>query len=92
MLINALSVCEHYNDTMMSAMASQITGISIVYSTVCSGLDQRKHQSSASLAFVRGSDRWIHKSPVAPKMILFDDVIMAFAQEVMIKAIIQHRV
>ena len=33
-------------------MASQITGVSIVYSTVCSGADQRKHQSSASLAFV----------------------------------------
>ena len=40
----------------MSAIASQITGVSIVYSTVCSGIDQRKHrQSSASLAFVRGN-------------------------------------
>ena len=39
-------------------MASHITGISIVYSTVCSGKDQRKHQSSASLAFVRGIHRW----------------------------------
>ena len=38
----------------MSMMASQITGISIVYSTVCLGADQRKHQSSASLAFVKG--------------------------------------
>ena len=37
----------------MSAMASQITGVSIVYSTVCSGADQRKHQNSASLAFMR---------------------------------------
>ena len=34
-------------------MASQITGVSIVYSTVCSGADQRKHQRSASLAFVQ---------------------------------------
>ena len=42
-------------------MASQFTGVSIVCSTVCSGADQRKHQSSVSLAFVRGttSDRWI---------------------------------
>ena len=48
----------HYNDVIMSAMASQITGVSIVYSTVCSGVDQRKHQRSTSLAFVRGIHRW----------------------------------
>ena len=48
----------HYSDVIMSAMASQITGLTIVDSTVCSGADQRKHQSSASLAFVRGTDRW----------------------------------
>ena len=47
----------HYNDIMMSVMASQITSLSIVYATVCSDTDQRKHQSSVSLAFVRG----IHK-------------------------------
>ena len=36
------------------------TGVSIICSTVYSGTDQRKHQSSASLAFVRGTigDRW----------------------------------
>ena len=34
-------------------MASQITSLTIVYSTVYSDADQRKHQSSASLAFVR---------------------------------------
>ena len=39
----------------MSAMASQITSLTIVYSTVYSGADQRKHQSSASLAFVLGN-------------------------------------
>ena len=44
----------------MCAMASQITSVSIVYSTACSGTDQRKHQSSASLAFVGG----IHQGPV----------------------------
>ena len=42
----------HYSDVIMSAMASQITGVSIVCSAVCSGADQRKYQSSASLAFV----------------------------------------
>ena len=52
----------------MSAMASQITSLTIVYSTVYTGADQRKHQSSASLAFVRGIHRWPvnspHKGPV----------------------------
>ena len=41
----------YYNNVIMGAMASQITGLTIVYSTVYSGADQRK-QSSASLAFV----------------------------------------
>ena len=53
----------HYNDFIMSAMASQITSLTIVYSTVYSGVDQRKHQSSASLAFVRGIHRWLVNSP-----------------------------
>ena len=42
----------HYNDVIMSAMVSQITSLTIVYSTVYSGVDQRNHQSFASLAFV----------------------------------------
>ena len=42
----------HYSDVIMGALASQITSLSLVYSTVYSGADQRKHQSSASLAFV----------------------------------------
>ena len=52
----------HYNDMdiIMSTMASHITSLTIVYSSVYSGADQRKHQSSASLAFVRG----IYRSPV----------------------------
>ena len=70
----------HYNDVIISAMASQITSLTIVYSTVYSGADQRKHQSSASLAFVRGIHRWPvnspHKGPAARKMFLYDDVIM----------------
>ena len=51
---------EHYTDVTMSPMASQITSPGIVYSTVYWGADQRKHQSSASLAFVRR----IHRGPV----------------------------
>ena len=71
---------EHYSDVIMSAMTSQITSVSIVCSSVCSGTDQRKHQSSASLAFVRGIRRWLvnspHKGPVTRKMFPFGDVIM----------------
>ena len=48
----------HYNDVMMRVMASKITSLTIVYSTVYSGADQRKHQSSASQAFVRGIHRY----------------------------------
>ena len=44
----------HYTNVIMSAIASQITSLTIVYSAVYSGIDQRKYQSSASLAFVRG--------------------------------------
>ena len=47
----------------MEAMASEIISLTIVYSTVYSGADQRKHQSSASLAFVRGIHRWPVNSP-----------------------------
>ena len=68
----------------MSAMASQITGVPIVCSTVSSGADQRKHQSSASLAFLRGIHRWsvnsAHKGPVTRKMFPFDDVIMNYSK------------
>ena len=53
----------HYSDVIIGAMASQITSLTIVYSTVCSGADQRKHQSSASLAFARGIHRWPVNSP-----------------------------
>ena len=74
----------HYNDIIMSAMASQITGVSSVYSTVCSGTDQREYQSSASLAFVRGIPRWpvnpSHKGPVMRKFFPFDDVIVSLLQ------------
>ena len=71
---------KHFSDVVMGAMASQITSLTIVYSSVYSGADHRKHQSSASLAFVWGVHRWPvnspHKWPVTWKMSPFDDVIM----------------
>ena len=66
----------------MGAIASQITSLAIIYSTVYSSADPRKHQSSASLAFVRGIHRRPvnspHKWPVTRKMTPFDDVIMGW--------------
>ena len=67
-------------NVIMGAIASQITSLTIVYSTVYSDTDQRKHQSSAWLAFVRGIHRRLvncpHKCPVTRKIFPFDDVIM----------------
>ena len=64
----------------MGAIESQITSLTIVYSMVISGADQRTHESSASLAFVRGIHRGPvnspHKWPVRRKVFPFDDVIM----------------
>ena len=60
----------HHKDVIMGRIASQITSLTIVYSGVYSGADQRKHHSSESLAFV-------HKWPVTWKMFPFDDVIMS---------------
>ena len=64
----------HYSDVIMGAIASQISRLTIVSSTVCLDVDQ-KHQSSASLAFVVGIHRWPVISPVTRKMFPFDDVI-----------------
>ena len=69
-------VCHHYCDVIMGANASQITSLTIVYSTVNSGADQRKHQSFASLAFVRGIPWWPVNWPVTRKMFQFDDGIV----------------
>ena len=70
----------HCCDVIMGVMASQITSLTIVYSIVYSGPDQRKYQSSASLAFVRGIHRGPVNSscnwPVTRNMFPFDDVIM----------------
>ena len=60
MILRKHILTKHYNGVIMSAMASQITSLTSVYSTVYPVADQRKHQSSASLAFVRG----IHRRPV----------------------------
>ena len=64
----------------MGAMVSQTTRFGIISSTIYSGADQRKHQSSASLAIERGIHRWPvnspHKEPVAREMFPFDDVVM----------------
>ena len=70
----------HYDDVIMTMLACQITSLTVVYSIVYSGVNQRKHQSSASLAFVReihrGPVNVPHKWPVTRKMFPFDDVIM----------------
>ena len=64
----------------MTMLASQITSLMVVYSIVYLGVNQRKHQSSASLAFVReihrGPVNFPHKWPVTRKMFPLDDVIM----------------
>ena len=74
--------CTHYGDVITGAIAFQITSLTIVSSNVYSDADQRKHQSPASLAFVRGihwgSVKSPHTWPVTRKMFPFDDVIMNF--------------
>ena len=81
-IITTRSRCLHCGDVIKSAMAYQITSRTIVYSIVYPGADQWKHQSSASLAFVRGIHWWLmnspHKGPVTRKMFPFDDVIMIY--------------
>ena len=71
---------KHYNGIITRVMAPQIISLPTVYLGVYSGVDQRKHQSSASLAFVRGIHLWLmnspHKKPVTRKKFPFDDVIM----------------
>ena len=84
LIAQGISLSDHYNEVLMSAIASQITSFASVYSTVYSGADRSKHQSSASLASVQRIHRWRHrwpvnsphKGPVTRKMFPFDDVIM----------------
>ena len=74
------SLNTHYDDVIMTMLASQITSLPVVCSIVYSDVNQGKHQSSASLAFVReihrGPVNFPHKWPVTRKMFPFDDVIM----------------
>ena len=75
----AVKIVIHYSDVIMSSMASRITGVSVVYSTVCLGADQRKRQGSAPLAFMVGINRWQVNSPqraVTRKIFPLGDVIM----------------
>ena len=85
----------HYNDVIMSAMASQITGLTIVYPSVYSQI-QRNYQIPASLAFVRGIHRWPvnfpHKEPVIWKMFPFNDVIITRNERVNCSHIIDRNV
>ena len=73
-------ISQHYSDIINGTMASQITSLTTVYLTVYLGADQRKHQSSAPLAFVWGIHQWPvnspNKWPVTRKMFPFGDVIM----------------
>ena len=73
-------ILAHYNDVIMNTIASQITSLTIVYSTVYSGKDQRKYQSSASLALLWGIHQGLvnspHERPVTREMSPFDYVIM----------------
>ena len=77
---DSISWMDHYSDIIMDMMASQTTSLTIVYSTIYSDADQRKYQSSASLAFMQGIHQWPvnspHKWPVTRIMFPFDDVIM----------------
>ena len=70
----------HSNDVIMDMMASQNTSLTIVYSTIYSGTNQRKHQSSPSVAFVMGIHRWPVNSTCKrasnTEMFPFDDVIL----------------
>ena len=75
---------DHYSEVIMCMMVSQITCVLIACSIVCSGADQRKHQSSMSLAFVRAIHWWPvnvpHKGPVTWKIFPFDDNIIMISQ------------
>ena len=74
-------ILPHYSDVIMGVTISQISSLTIVYSTFYSDADRRKHQSSAPLAFVPGIHRGLvnspHKWPVTWQMFPFDDVIMS---------------
>ena len=80
-----LPLFSHYSDVIKDVMVSQVTNLTIEYPTVYIGTDQRKYQSSASLAFVSEIHWWPvnspQKWPVTRKMFPFDDVIMSVARQ-----------
>ena len=84
----------HYSDVIIGTMTSQITSLTTVYSTISSDADQRRHQSSASLAFVRGIHRGPvnspHKWPVTRKMFPLYDVIMYYQLDPQLKTQWHH--
>ena len=93
MIIITYIIKAHYNDVIMGVIAPQITNLTIVYSAVYSGTDQRNHQSSAPLAFVWGIHLWpvnsTHMGPVTRKIFPFDDVIMN-GDKTRLKSILIH--
>ena len=94
--LHELTRLSHCNDVIMSAMASQITSLAIVYSSVYSGAYQRQYQNSSSLAFVRRIHRSPvnspHKGPVTWKMFPFDDDIVHHASELYQRQVISWQV
>ena len=62
--ITKISLKLHYIDVIITTMGSQVTSLTVVYSTVYPDANQRKHQSSASLAYVWGihRERWIPRT------------------------------
>ena len=90
------SIKLHYNEVLMIAIASQITSLTIVYSSVYSGADQRKHQSSASVALVGGIHWWLvnspHKGPVTRKRFPIDHVIICLASSVLGSALLRKSI
>ena len=81
MFLRVFYMINHYNDVIMGMIASQITSLMIVFSSVYLDTDQRKHQSSVLLSFVWGVHRRPvnspHKWPITRKMFPFDEVIMS---------------
>ena len=79
MLRLCVDVC-HYSNVIMSAMASQITGVSMVCSTVCPGAGQKKTSKLRVTGLLGGIHRRPvnspNKGPVTRKMLPFDDVIV----------------
>ena len=96
MHITLLNSVSHHGDVIMGAMASRISSLAFVCTTVYSGADQRQHQSSASQAFVLGIHRGPvnspHKRPVTRKMSQFDDVIMNLSNTIWINNYIHYKV